>query len=114
MIRRSVLPGTGAGGRAGARATGGGAPGRGGAAAGGGGLGARATVVSLGLRPEALDRSNWRAIRSPSESTAAASALAVAASGAGLAPRSFMRSAMSCSSGSGGLAGYRSNTSRYW
>ncbi len=29
-------------------------------------------------------------------------------------PSSFMRSAISCSSGSGGLAGYRSNTSRCW
>ena len=108
MIRRSVLPRASAG--------------RGGAgrevlcspAAGvcsgngrrGGGLGARATVVSP-RRVIWLARSICLAIKSPSESVTSLGMPCALATGAAPAgpPRSFMRSAISCSSGSGGCAG---------
>ena len=118
MISRSVRSAAGARAVArGAGAGGGGAGGcgrmvrRGGAGAAGG-AGARATAVSR--RVISLARSIWRAIRSPSESVASGVVAAMPVGAVAPLPSSFMRSAISCSSGSGGLAGYRSNTSRCW
>ena len=78
----------------------------------GGGAGRRAAS----RRVSSLARSIWRAISSPSVSVppCAGAAAGSTGTGAGLRPSSRMRSAMSWASGSGGWAGYRSNTSRCW
>ena len=98
MIRRSVRPASSASlGREGALAI---TAGEGTLARGAADTGALATTVSLA-------RSICLAIRSPRASTLLALTPAAVVTGAAPAgpPSSFMRSAISCSSGSGGLAG---------